>query len=112
MKKVYLCGSLRFRSDIEELLRRLRKEGIEAQASLKLDKRGIVACLEGVDEADVVYVVNPNGYIGKSVSVDIGYAYARGRPIYTNHPIADPPVMPLIDRVLSSEQLIDLLTHS
>lgn len=33
-----------------------------------LDARGILCCLEKVDQADIVYVVNPGGYVGKSVS--------------------------------------------
>jgi len=77
MKRVYVCGSFRFLDKIEELETMLRKEDIESIVSKTRDARGIVGCLEKIDDADVVYVVNPEGYVGKSVCLDIGYAYAK-----------------------------------
>jgi len=38
--------------------------------------------LKKINDADVVYIVNPEGYVGKSVPVDIGYAYAKNKSIY------------------------------
>jgi ABC-type uncharacterized transport system substrate-binding protein len=112
MKRVYVCGSFRFVDKIEELEARLKKENIEWIVSKSMDARGILGCLEKIGQADVVYVVNPDGYVGKSVSVDIGYAYARNKPIYVMHPIEDPPVMSLVRGILSFEELISLLKHS
>jgi nucleoside 2-deoxyribosyltransferase len=97
---------------IEELEMMLKKENVEFLVSKNMDVRGILGCLKKIDQADVVYVVNPGGYVGKSVSVDIGYAYARNKPIYVMHPIEDPPVMNLVSDVLSFEELINLLKHS
>jgi nucleoside 2-deoxyribosyltransferase len=74
-----------------------------------MDARGILSCLEKIDWADAVYVVDPDGYVGKSVSVDIGYAYARNKPIYAMHTIDDPPVIDMIKRILSFEQLTGFL---
>jgi len=112
MKRVYVCGSFRFMDKIEELEMMLKKENVEFLVSKNMDVRGILGCLKKIDQADVVYVVNPEGYVGKSVSVDIGYAYARNKPIYVMHPIEDPPVMNLVSDVLSFEKLIHLLKHS
>jgi hypothetical protein len=109
MKRVYVCGSFKFLSQIEELENMLRRESIEFVVSKSLDVRGILGCLEKIDQADVVYVVNPGGYVGKSGSVDIGYAYAKNKPIYVMHPIDDPPVMSLVKGVLSFQELIILL---
>jgi hypothetical protein len=108
-KKLYVCGSFRFLREIEELERKLQKESIEHAISKREDDRGIRGCLEKINRADVVYVVNPGGYIGRSVSVDIGYAYARGKPVYAMHAIDDPPVMNILAGVLSHESLIALL---
>ena len=107
MKRVYVCGSFKFINKIEELEGLLRAESVEFVVSKSLDVRGILGCLEKIDQADIVYVVNPSGYVGKSVSVDIGYAYARNKPIYVMYPIDDPPIMDLVTRVLSFEELID-----
>lgn len=97
---------------MEGLERKLKGENIQLQISKKMDSRGILGCLKKIDGADVVYIVNPEGYIGKSVSVDIGYAYAKNKPIYVMHSINDPPVMRMIKSILSFEELIDFLTHS
>ncbi len=109
MKRVCVCGSFKFKDKIEELEKLLKAEGIEFVASKNLDARGIVGCLEKVDKADIVYVVNPDGYIGKSVSVDMGYAYARNKPIYVMFPVEDPPIMNLVKGVLSFKELIDFV---
>jgi len=112
MKKLYVCGSFRFVSEMNELEQKLREEKIEFQMPKKIDNRGILGCLRKIDEADVVYVVNPEGYVGRSVCVDVGYAYAKGKPIYVLSPIDDPPVMNMVKGVLSFEELIDLLKRS
>jgi hypothetical protein len=112
MKRVYVCGSFKFLSQIEDLENMLRREGIEFVVSKSLDVHGILGCLEKIDQADVVYVVNPGGYLGKSVSIDIGYAYAKSKPIYVMHPIDDPSVMSLVKGVLSFSELINLLKQN
>jgi len=111
MKVLYVCGSFRFISEMSELGRKLNEENIKFRMSKKTGSRGILGCLEKIDEADVVYVVNPEGYVGRSVCVDMGYAYAKGKPIYTMYPIDDPPVMNMVKGVLSFEELVNLLKH-
>jgi nucleoside 2-deoxyribosyltransferase len=69
----------------------------------------MLRCLKKIDDADAIYVVNPKGYVGKSVSVDIGYAYAMKKPIYVMHAVDDPPVMDLTSEVLRPKELIDFL---
>ena len=109
MKRLYVCGSFRFIHEMEGLERELKEENIQFQISKKMDSRGILGCLKKIDDADVVYIVNPQGYIGKSVSVDIGYAYAKNKVIYVMHAVDDPPIMNLISDVLSPKALIDFL---
>jgi len=96
---------------MSELEGRLKEENIEFRMSKEIGSRGILGCLEKIDEADVVYVVNLDGYVGKSVCVDIGYAYAKGKPIYIMCPMDDPPIMGMVKGVLSFEELINFLKH-
>lgn len=112
MMRVYVCGSFRFIDRIEELEGLLRAENAEFSVSKTLDARGILGCLEKIDKAEVVYVINPDGYVGKSVSVDIGYAYARNKAIYAMHPMSDPPIMDLTNGVLSFEEFVDFLRRT
>lgn len=106
MKRIYVCGSFRFVDKIKELETRLKKENIECTVSKSMEARGILVCLEKIDDADVIYIVNPEGYVGRSVCVDIGYAYAKNKPVYAMHTVDDPPVMKLMKGVLSPEELI------
>jgi diphthamide synthase subunit DPH2 len=111
MKKVYVCGSFRFVHELEELEERLKKENLEYEISKEKNSLGILGCLKKIDGADIIYVVDPGGYVGRSLCFDLGYAYAKNKPIYAMHPIDDPPVMTLIKDVLTSEDLINLLKH-
>jgi len=108
MKRVYVCGSFRFIGKMEELESKLKREGVECLMSKKARPSGISGCLKNIEKSDIVYVVNPGGYVGKSVCVDVGYAYARNKPIYVMHSVKDPPVMTLTHGVLSSAELIIL----
>ena len=112
MKRLYVCGSFRFTREMESVEHMLEEENIKYQISKKMDSRGILGCLRKIDDADVVYIVNPEGYVGKSVSVDIGYAYARNKPIYVMHLVNDSPVMDLINGVLPPKALIDFLKEN
>jgi nucleoside 2-deoxyribosyltransferase len=112
MKVLYVCGSFRFIRKMNELEEKLKEENIEFRMSKKMGSRGILGCLEKIDAADVVYVVNPDGYVGRSVCVDIGYAYAKGKPVYCMYPIDDPPIMSMMKEVLSFQELINFLKRS
>lgn len=39
--------------------------------------------LESIRESDFVYIVNPQGFIGDTVSFEIGYAMGSGIPLYS-----------------------------
>jgi nucleoside 2-deoxyribosyltransferase len=62
-----------------------------------------------VDLADVVYVVNPRGYVGASVTLEIGYTYAKNKPLYAMEPITEYTVMGLIDRILTPAELVQVV---
>ena len=95
--------------EIEELEHLLKEKNLKCETSKKTDSPGILGCLKKIDDADIVYVVNPQGYVGKSVSVDLGYAFARGKSIFVMNRIEDPPMMNLTSGVLSPKKLVELL---
>ena len=83
------------------LTKTLRRVGVEKkrrrepQNTSKTSKR-----------ADIVYIVDKDGYVGRSTSVEIGVAYGLGKEIYALEQIKDPAVDILINEVLSPEELI------
>jgi len=109
LKKLYLCGSFRFRREMEYIAHKLGEKNIAYVMPESKDNRGIRGCLRKIDDSDVVYIVNPDGYVGRSVSVDIGYAYAKNKRMYAMYPIDDPPVANLISGVMAPDELIELL---
>ncbi len=86
----------------------MKENHIEYEASKK-NNLGILGCLDKIDRTDIIYVVNPQGYVGKSVAVDLGYAYAKNKPIYVMEPVDDPPIMNLTKGTISPRKLIELL---
>lgn len=40
--------------------------------------------LEAITRSDFLYIVNPEGYIGESVALEIGYALSKGIPVYAS----------------------------
>ena len=112
MKRLYVCGSFKFLREIEELECKLKEKKITYETSKKMSNCGILGCLKKIDDADIVYVVNPQGYVGKSVSVDLGYAYAKNKPIFVMNAVDDPTIMNLTNGVLSPKALIELLKES
>jgi len=109
LKKLYLCGSFKFHREMECLGHELEEKNIAYEISESKDSRGILGCLQKIDDSDVIYIVNPDGYVGRSVSVDIGYAYAKNKRIYAMCPINDPPVANLISGIMTPDALTDLL---
>ena len=109
MKKLYLCGSFRFRREMEHLGHELGEKNIAYTMPASKDSHGILGCLRKIDDSDIVYIVNPDGYVGKSVSIDIGYAYAKNKRMYAMYPISDPPVADLISGVMTPDELVELL---
>lgn len=45
--------------------------------------------LDLISEADALYVYNPNGYVGLSTSMEIGWAISKGKTIYSHEESKD-----------------------
>jgi hypothetical protein len=93
---VCLCGSTRFRAEIEEANRDATMAGKIVLAPgvfvhsgdpvMDVDKRRLDDLhLRKIDMADKVLVVNPGGYIGESTRREIEYAKLTGKPVAYTH---------------------------
>jgi len=89
---VYVVGSFRDLESSRQVARRLGELGFAALLSEPGDPKGIEGCLDRLARCDLVYVSNPRGEIGRSVSLDLGYAFGLGKPVFAARPIEDPPV--------------------
>ena len=95
-KVITLCGSTRFKNEFEEVQKRLTLEGnIVISVGLfshaeengeEWADNGIKEMLDDIhkkkiDMSDEIFVINKNGYIGKSTKSEIEYAKAKGKYI-------------------------------
>lgn len=102
MKSVVLCGSSRFKPEIREFARQLRELGVvtyepylygtsEAWQTMPEEQKRFVALGLTHDHfykmrmADIVFIYNKDGYVGNSLTMEIGYAVALGKPMFALH---------------------------
>lgn len=62
-----------------------------------------------LEQCDFVYVCNPNRYIGLTVAFEVGYAKAKGIPVFSMYPINDVTLGQYVDRVMPVEETIDFI---
>ena len=97
-----ICGSTRFRAEIEAANHDLTLQGYIVLApgvfvhslpeGVEVDDEEKEALdrlhLRKIDMADVVMVLNPGGYIGRSTTTEIAYAHSLGKPVLFSEPDA------------------------
>lgn len=96
---ITLCGSMRFRAELEQLAAELTLAGhvvlapVAVPASTVLDAQGRARLgrvhLRKVAMADEVLVVNVGGYVGESTRREIEHAESQGIPVRYLDPITD-----------------------
>ena len=89
MKTVCLSSSLRFKDAIRETIRRFGEIGIKAlfpnldygldkdQLNMETMKRLCQDHFQAIEDSQVLYVIDPDGYIGTLLTVEIGYALGK-----------------------------------
>jgi hypothetical protein len=97
---VTLCGSMRFREDLERLAAELTLAGHVVLAPTALDPSTELTAedrarlgrvhLQKVAMADEVHIVNVGGYVGESTRREIAHARSRGvRVSFLEPPVDD-----------------------
>ena len=104
-ERVAFCGSFRFRDTMKEAAVALAARGIECLVPTPVDdpRTGVMGCFDRIDRADAVLLIDPEGYVGRSVAADLGYAFAREKSIYALETPVDPALSVLISGVVSVE---------
>ena len=94
MKTICLSSSLKYKDLIRETIHKFKRLGIKAlfpnldsgldkdKLNMKVMKRLCQDHFRAIDNSEVLYVINPGGYIGTLVNVEIGYALGKGKPVY------------------------------
>jgi hypothetical protein len=97
MNIICLSASLRFVNVIRETIQKAEELGIQAlfpNLDSGLDKNELTVevmkklCQDhfhAITRAEALYVINPRGYIGTLVKIEIGYALGKKKPVYYSH---------------------------
>ena len=105
-KSVYIAGSFKNLEKMQVIQKILVDAGIKTTISDPLQSNGIDGCLQRIREADITYILNFDGYVGKSVAMDIGYALGLGKSVYALEVIEDPDITHLLTQVATPEKVI------
>ncbi|MBI4895937.1 MAG: nucleoside 2-deoxyribosyltransferase [Candidatus Aenigmarchaeota archaeon] len=111
MKTIFLAGSRTCSQELEQMFSLCKSAEIHAtkgRDSLNTanEQEAHRTMMQRIDSADIVYVVASNGYVGKTVAFEIGYAAAKGKEIIASEPLAETGLNSVIAQILSSEQCI------
>ena len=130
MKSVVVCGSKRYAKEMSKFCKELESFGVlvfepsfsdppiteqaEFQSEFVTSKIFKGLTLEHFDwirKSEACFIYNKDGYAGVSVSMEMAYASALSKPIFSLEPkTGDPCRDTLIDRVVKTPQeLIKLL---
>ncbi len=82
---------------------------LSKEDKLLLSQKAEKQYLDKLETADIIYVVNPSGYVGPSVLFEIGYAIAKGKDVILLEPIQEYAVMGLVERTMKPQQLAKLV---
>jgi len=128
---VVLCGS--YRKDPEGLRRvfqRLQDSGLvilsPTNPLIESEKEGFVYMrhegtqtpeaiearhLDAIQRADFVWFFAPDGYVGPTGSLEVGFARANGIPVFSDTLLGDTTVKQFVDIVDSPEVVRNVLKH-
>jgi hypothetical protein len=128
MKSVVVCGSKRYAKEIAKFCKELESLGVMVfepsfsekmpedifihsdYVTTKLFKGLTLEHFDWIRKADVCYVFNKGDYAGISVSLEMGYSCALGKPIFALSPkTGDPCRDSLIDKVVKTPRALAAL---
>ncbi len=110
MKSVVICGSQRYKDEIQKFAEKLRKLGvpivfepnfqrqrtkmIKAEEKVRLKSRSyrtrvpamVHEHFDRIRKADVCYIYNKKGYLGINTTLELGFAHGKNMVIYALEP--------------------------
>ena len=121
MKSVVVCGSKRYKKEIAKFCKELEKLGVlvfepdfkpgisegdyvhSELVTQKIFKGLTLEHFDWIRKSEVCFVFNKDDYVGVSVSMEMAYATALGKPVFALSPhTGDPCRDSLIDKVIKT----------
>lgn len=131
-KSICICGSFKFYREMEDTAELFRDSGFvvyvpqpshirhghkpeelkrkyDMKTLSKWEGEGAFSHLENIRKSDTVYIFNKGSYLGPAVTVEIGYALALGKPIYSTARVKDITVTNFITAVATPQKLMEII---
>ena len=120
-KKIVIGSSMKFRSLVKATMKNLEELGFtplfpnidysseDKDVALTIEEKNKLAGdhYRAVEEADAVYFILPQGYMGTSCKIELGYALALKKPIYFSEPTNDMGLDGYPKKFISLDNLIE-----
>ena len=118
MRFVTICSSSKFYAEAKALEAALIESGCTVfTPDFDFDETNVIgnetkkrelthAFLRKIDSSEAILVVDYNGYVGRSVAIEAGYAYAKSKVIILIEPAEELAVQALTDHVIGIEEIL------
>jgi hypothetical protein len=116
MKSVFIAGSRKFYEEIESLVKQFQDNKIKVSTAgewdstqkdtLENEKRALLNAFQKINESEICYIYSKEGYIGKTVAMEIAYAYAKKKELISSCEIEELSAQALISKIMNSKELI------
>ena len=67
--------------------------------------------LDAITNADALYLYDPDGYIGDSSKMELGWTIALGKPVFCKKLVDDSPLKLFCGKVATPEEVVDELSN-
>jgi NTP pyrophosphatase (non-canonical NTP hydrolase) len=78
-------------------------KGEEMETPEKIEDRHLIA----IQKANFVWLHTPEGYVGPSAALEVGFAHAAGVPVYAKEPPSDKVLQPFVRVVASPGEVLN-----
>jgi hypothetical protein len=115
---IFVATSKRFYNEAEQLVERIKAcdvmvyhpyfhlDPTEVDADPEYKSRVTLQHFPEIDNSDIFYALLPEGYIGCSVTIELAYAYARGKEIVVSEAPTEFAVQALVTEISTPDQFI------
>jgi hypothetical protein len=115
---IFVATSKRFYDEAIQIVSRLKECGVRVHhpyfhldpnavdGDPELKSRVTLQHFCEIDESDIVYALLPRGYIGCSVTIELAYAYAKGKRIVASEVPSEYAVRSLVSEICKPEQFL------
>ena len=115
--KIFIVGSRKYHSEIQHLCKELNKKGVKASTAgewnpkikdtFQSEKKALLKAFKKISASDIVYIYAKEGYVGKTVAMEIAYAYARNKKIISSEKIHELSAQALIIKVENTDKFLE-----